>query len=95
MSDDYDIFRETTAHTENGEPFQVKPYGELEGLLFKFDEPLHNYDASRPYTVSVIISRAGTPDEEQPSPRITVQSICRTIGGKLQEGAHRGETPIL
>lgn len=94
MDADYDIFRETTAHADNGEPFQVKPYGELEGLLLKFDKPLNNFDASRPYTVSVIISRAHTPDSEQPSPRLTVQSICRSVG-RIGEGGYRGEEPIL
>ena len=95
MSDEYDLFRETFGKSSSGQPAQVKPYGELEGILLKFDKPLDNYDASRPYflTVTVTVGRHG--DKKDVAQSFTLQQICRTVGGKFSEGHYRGEEPIL
>lgn len=93
----YDLFRETFGRSVTGRQMQIKPYGFLEGLAFRFVRPLENMDASRPYFVTVSLTRAGRGSDLVHEEKISGQMICRTIGGRFIDfpGAYKGESPLL
>lgn len=96
-AEEYDLYRETAGTIDNAHSFILRPYGRLEGVLLVLDEPLDNFDASQPYRLTVLLERTGPVDPPPPAIpcRLTAQQVCRTIGGRFQEGAHRGEKPLL